>query len=225
MRPSHPLALAAAAPLLLAACDAGRAPTAARSPSLAISAFSTVLNTQLRALPPSPIVPPNPIYGWGNLQLKVDVQAGDACLPPNPIVPSAGTTVVAICGKIFNEGGARYTGGGIYTVPSIIGDGGGPSLVAAFTSVNAAQACRRYDLSGAVLVSDAIAADLATSPTRYQVLFDGLAPTTAITSDGSVSEATRIGGLLDGSAWGPLGKRLATDPYFAEKVCAVTVAP
>jgi hypothetical protein len=36
---------------------------------------------------------------------------------------------------------------------------------------------------------------------------------------------TRIGGLLDGSAWGPVGARPETDWYFAEKVCSVAVTP
>jgi len=49
--------------------------------------------------------------------------------------------------------------------------------------------------------------------------------TRSATSDGTTSGATRIGGVLDGSASGPVGERPATDPYFAEKVCAVSIAP
>jgi hypothetical protein len=29
--------------------------------------------------------------------------------------------------------------------------------------------------------------------------------------------------LLNGAAWGPVGSRPETDPFFAEKVCSVTV--
>jgi hypothetical protein len=40
----------------------------------------------------------------------------------------------------------------------------------------------------------------------------------------ATSGASRIGGLLDGPAWQPVGERLATDPYFTQKVCAVSIA-
>jgi hypothetical protein len=227
-----PRALAAAALLAglagLVACSAE--PTAApagaeaATPALAISGFSTVIPIQLRGLPPNPILPPSPIYGWGNLQLKVNVAEGDACLPPSPITPEPGTTAVAVCGKIFNEGGARYVGGGLYTVPSVFGEG--PGLVATFGGAVPPDACRRYDIGGSIVVSDAIAADLVASPASYQVLFDGFVPAGAsVTSDGTTSGATQIGGRLDGSAWGPVGERPATDPYFAVKVCAVSITP
>ena len=62
---------------------------------------------------------------------------------------------------------------------------------------------------------DAVASDMAAHTTTYSVLFDG-------DVGGST---TRIGGLLDGSAWGPVGQRPETDPYFAEKVCNVAVTP
>jgi hypothetical protein len=72
-----------------------------------------------------------------------------------------------------------------------------------------------------------VSARPAASPEKYQVLPDGVAPTT-LTSDGTTSGAIRIGGLLDGSAWGPVGERLATDPYFAEdlrRVDRAVIAP
>ena len=41
--------------------------------------------------------------------------------PAQPITPQPGTSVISVCGKIFNEGGAIYTGGGIY-VSDALGD-------------------------------------------------------------------------------------------------------
>ena len=64
-------------------------------------------------------------------------------------------------------------------------------------------------------VSDAIAADMVARPDLYQVRMDG-----AVNSD-----ATQVGGRLDGSAWGPVGSRPETDPFFAEKVCSVALTP
>lgn len=203
---------------LAAACapDSVTTPTTSTvsSPKLAI-ATSSVINLQLRALPPNPILPPSPIYGWGNVQLRLGAQldVGTSCVPPNPITPQPGTSVVSFCGKIFNEGGAKYTGGGIYLM-----DGLGDSFAYPIASFNGAvpnDPCRRYEISGAVLVSDAVAADMVAHTTSYSVRFDG---------DVS-SAATSIGGRFDGTAWGPVGSRPETDPYFAEKVCNVVITP
>jgi hypothetical protein len=54
---------------------------------------------------------------------------------------------------------------------------------------------------------------MAANPAGYQVLMDG----------DVLGQATRLGGLLNGAAWGPVGSRPETDPFFAEKVCSVTV--
>ena len=203
---------------LATACapDSVTAPKASTvsTPKLAI-ATSSVINLQLRALPPNPVLPPNPIYGWGNVQLRLGAQldVGTSCLPPNPITPPPGTSVLSFCGKIFNEGGALYRGGGIYLM-----DGLGDTFAYPIASLNGAvpdQSCRRYEISGAVLVSDAVAADMIAHTTSYSVRFDG---------DVS-SAATSIGGRFDGSAWGPVGSRPETDPYFAEKVCNVAITP
>ena len=53
------------------------------------------------------------------------------------------------------------------------------------------------------------------NPTKYKVQFD---------SD-VLGEATAIGGAFDGSAWGPVGTRPETDPFFSAKVCSVAVKP
>ena len=201
---------------LAAACsaDGGTVPSglAPRAPGRALTDFGSVFNVQLRTLPPNPILPPSPIYGWGNLQMRLGSLVDNSCLPPNPITPQPGTTLLSVCGRIFNEGGALYTGGGLYSLSPL---GEGTVLVAAFNSALPPNPCRRYDVAGAVTVPDAIAADMIVNPTHYQVL-----------TDGSVSEATTsIGGVLDGSAWGPVGSRPETDPYFAAKVCAVAVMP
>ena len=181
------------------------------SPKLAI-ATSSVLTVQLRGLPPNPVLPPNPIYGYGHLQLRLGASLGDSCLPPNPVTPQPGFTLVTVCGKIFNEGGALYRGGGIYQ-STFLGDSF--TLVAAFNGAIPNVPCRRYDIGGTVEVSDAVALDMIANPTTYRVGMDGEvagAPTT-------------IGGLLDGSAWGPVGSRPETDPFFAVKVCNVAVTP
>jgi len=205
-----------AALALAAACsaDVGTVPSglAPRAPNRALSEFGSVFNLQLRTLPPNPVLPPSPIYGYGHLQLRLGSLVDNSCLPPNPITPQPGTTLLTVCGRIFNEGGALYRGGGIYSLSPL---GEGTVLVAAFNGAIPNDPCRRYEIAGAVTVSDAIAADMNVNPTRYQVLMDG-----------DVSGATtRIGGLVDGSAWGPVGSRPETDPYFATKVCSVAVTP
>jgi hypothetical protein len=136
----------------------------------------------------------------------------NSCLPPNPITPQPGMTPLSVCGRIFNEGGALYRGGEIYRVASL---GDGDILVASFSGALPPNPCRRYDLAGAVTVSDAIAADMIVNPTSYQVRMLG----------DVAGATTRISGLIDGSAWGTIGTRPETDPYFAEKVCTVAITP
>lgn len=186
-----------------------------RAPSKAIGSLGSVINVQLRALPPNPIVPPNPIYGYGNLQIRLGAQldVGTSCLPPNPVTPQPGSTIVSVCGKIFNEGGALYTGGGIYLT-----DPFGDTFAFPIASFNGAipnDSCRRYELVGAVVVPDAVAADMVANTSSYAVRFDGAVAGTA----------TSIGGRFDGTAWGPVGSRPETDPFFAEKVCNVGITP
>ena len=213
------LALAALS-IAIAACapDAGTPPTslAPGGADRSLGAVGTVFNLQLRALPPNPVLPPNPIYGSGNLHIRLGSVVGDACLPPNPITPQPGTTVLAICGKIFNAGGALYRGGGIYQT-NLFGDGS--IQVAAFNGALPPNPCHRYDVAGTVTVSDAVAADMILSPTQYQVRMDGDVSGTS----------TAIAGLFDGSAWGsaaqPGDPYAPSDPYFAEKVCAVAITP
>jgi hypothetical protein len=188
---------------------------AASSPKLTIATVSSVINVQLRALPPNPILPPNLIYGWGNLQVRLGAQldVGTSCLPPNPVTPQPGTSVVSICGKIFNEGGALYKGGGIYLTGGLGDTFNIP--IAFFNGSIPNDPCRRYEIVGAVVVPDAVAADMIANTTSYAVQFDGDVGGTP----------TRIGGRFDGTAWGPVGSRPETDPFFAEKVCRVAVAP
>lgn len=200
----------------VAACstDVGTAPTrlTPAAPDRALGPTSSVFDVQLRAFPNDPALPPNPVYGFGNLQIRLGSLVDNSCLPPNPVTPQPGMTLVSVCGKIFNAGGALYQGGGIYTAPSLFSDG---VIVADFNGTRPANACRRYDVAGAVLVADALAAAMIANPTGYQVRFDG----------SILGSSTRLGGLLDGSAWGPIGDRPETDPYFAAKVCTVAIAP
>ncbi|HEV8217192.1 MAG TPA: hypothetical protein VGP95_15195 [Gemmatimonadaceae bacterium] len=194
--------------------DSGTAPalSAPHTPRLALAAFD-VMTVQLRALPPNPVLPPNPIFGYGHLQIRLGSSLDDSCLPPNPISPQPGFTLVSVCGRIFNEGGALYKGGAIYLTGGL-----GDSFnlpVAFFNGAVPNDPCRRYDIAGAIEVPDAVASNMVAHTTSYSVLFDG-------DVGGS---ATRIGGLLDGSAWGPVGERPETDPYFAEKICTVAVTP
>jgi hypothetical protein len=200
---------------LAVACtaDGAAGPRAAAAPArdLQLGSVASVWNVQLRTLPPNPVRPGDPYYGYGHLQLRAGSVVGDACLPPNPVTPQPGATVLSVCGRIFDEGGAAYRGGGIYTA-NLFSDG--TVLVAAFNGAVPNDPCRRYDVAGAVLVPDAIAADMIANPTLYQVrMFGDVAGAT-----------TRIGGLLDGSAWGSVG-RAETDPFFAAKICSVAVTP
>ena len=207
------IALAALAAFAVA-CTADRAArprVAAPARDLQLGSIGSVWNVELRTLPPNPVEPAQPYYGYGHLQLRAGSVVGDACLPPNPVTPQPGSTLLSVCGKIFNEGGAAYRGGGIYTA-NLFGDGS--VLVAAFNGAYPVDAARRYDIIGAVLVPDAIAADMIANPTLYQVrMFGDIAGAT-----------TGIGGLLDGSAWGSVG-RAETDPFFAAKVASVVVTP
>jgi hypothetical protein len=208
--------------VLTAACspDAGTAPRTltARSPDLALAPSQTVFTLQLRALPPNPILPPIPIFGYGNLQLRLGAALDDSCFPNDPVTPAPGTTLLSVCGKIFNEGGALYKGGGIYRLSDGLGDSFNILVVSfdgAAPSPPPITPCRRYEVAGAVAVPDDIAADMVAHTTSYAVFVDG-------DVGGS---ATRIGGRFDGSAWGPVGTRPETDPYFGEKVCGVAIAP
>jgi len=45
-------------------------------------------------------------------------------------------------------------------------------------------------------------------------LFDGLTPD---------DKPTQIGGRLDGTAWGPIGSRTDADPFYAQKVCNISI--
>jgi hypothetical protein len=218
------LALAALAALAtaLAACapDAGTAPSAMTptGPARALGTFGSVFTVQLRTFPNDPIFPTDPtfptdpLYGFGNLQVRLGSLVDETCLPPSPITPQPGETLLSVCGRIFNEGGALYQGGGIY-MTQVGGDGS--ILVAEFGGTIPTDPCRRYEIGGAVVVSDATAADMIANPTRYFVHFDGDVG----------GEATAIGGPFDGSAWGPVGTRPETDPFFTAKVCSVAITP
>ena len=185
-------------------------PTLPGRPAAVVASLATLFNVQIRAVPPNPIVPPNPTYGWGHVQIRLTPV--DLCVPPNPVVP-AGLTLVSVCGKIFNDGGVRYIAGGLYELQSGGQDIGMPELVASFDS-QPTDPCRRYELGGSILIADALAADIQLSPSKYLVLFDGL------TSD---DKPTQIGGRLDGTAWGPIGARTDTDPFYAQKVCTISI--
>jgi hypothetical protein len=204
----------------IAACvpDAGTAPAglAPRTPELSLGAVGTVFNQQLRAFPNDPIFPTDPVYGSGNLHIRLGSVLGDSCYPTDPITPQPGTTVLAICGKIFNQGGALYRGGGIYQT-NLFGDGF--VQVAAFNGTLPPNPCHRYDVAGSITVSDAVASDMILHPSQYKVQMDGdVAGTTTV-----------IAGLFDGSAWGtatrPGDPYQPSDPYFAEKVCTVAITP
>lgn len=215
-------ALALAALALAAACasDVGTAPAglSAAAPARSLGAVGTVFTVQLRAFPNDPIIPTDPLfptdplYGYGQLRVRLGAVVDDACLPPNPITPQPGTTVLSLCGRIFNEGGALYRGASIF-LTQVGGDGW--IQVAQLNGTIPTDPCRRYEIGGASLVSDALAADMIANPTKYLINFEG-----------DVSgERTTISGVFDGSAWGPVGTRPETDPYFASKVCSVNITP
>ena len=175
-----------------------------------------MFNLQLRAYPTDPIFPTDPVYGFGNLHIRLGSVIDNSCIPNDPVTPQPGTTALAVCGKIFNQGGALYRGGGIYQT-NLFGDGF--VQVAAFNGTLPPNPCHRYDVAGAVTVSDAVASDMILNPSQYQVRMNG-----------DVSGApTAIAGLLDGSAWGsaaqPGDPYAPSDPYFAEKVCSVAITP
>ena len=213
----RPVDLALAIAVTTAACspDATTSPStsAIAAPALAVGTLDRMYTVQLRALPPSPIVPPNPIYGWGHLQLRLGATLDNSCVPPNPISPLPGATLLTVCGRIFNEGGALYRGGAIYTVPLGLGDT--PIFVAALNGAYPTEPCRRYDIAGAVVVPDDLAENMATNADGYQVVMDG----------DVLGTTTAIGGLFTGTAWGPVGARPESDPFFAAKVCNVVVTP
>jgi len=185
---------------------------AVSAPKLAI-ATSSVFTLQLRSLPASPIAPTDPYYGYGNLQLRI----GDSCSPGDPYSPPSGFTALSVCGKIFNGGGALYKGGGIYLIDAL-GDSFN-FLIASFNGALPPNPCHRYDVAGSAVVSDAVAADMIANPKNYAVRFDGQVGVST----------TRIGGRFDGTAWGSVNRPgdpyQPSDPYFAEKVCAVAIAP
>jgi hypothetical protein len=194
--------------------DVGVAPnvSATRAASAVVGSLDQVFTVQLRAYPVDPVFPNDPVYGYGHVQIRLGATLGDSCYPVDPISPAPGFTRVSVCGKIFNEGGAKYRGGGIYNLSPFTE---GPGLIAAFNGALPPNPCRRYDIAGAVAVSDAIATDMIAHPDLYQVRMDG----------DVLGQSARLGGRLDGSAWGPVGARPETDPFFAEKTCTVAVTP
>jgi len=177
----------------------------------ALGSTSSVFTVQLRALSG------DPYYGFGNLQLRLGAQLGDSCAPTDPFSPVPGTTLVSLCGKIFNGGGALYKGGGIY-LSNALGDSFA-TLIASFNGAVPPNPCHRYDVVGAVVVPDAVAADMIAHTSSYAVRFEGQV-------GGSTA---RVAGRLDGTAWGsvslPTDPYLSSDPYFAQKVCSVGVVP
>jgi hypothetical protein len=210
--------LAATAIALATACtpETGTAPAALTpsAPNRVLSDAGSVFTLQLRSIPTDPIFPNDPVYGYGHLQIRLGSLVDLSCLPPNPITPQPGYTVLSLCGRIFNEGGALYRGGAIYKADLDLG-GDGFVTVATFGGPFPTEPCRRYDISGGVMVPESIAADMIVNTTDYRVLMDG-----------DVAGApTRIGGAFDGSAWGPVGTRPESDPYFAAKVCGVAITP
>ncbi len=217
----RPVAFAIAVTVPTAACspDVSTSPSTSASPSaisapvLAVGSLDRVYTVQLRAFPTDPVLPPNPIYGWGHLQLRLGATLGDSCIPTDPISPLPGTMRLTVCGRIFNEGGALYRGGAIYTVPSGLGEG--PAFVASLNGAYPVDPCRRYDIGGAVVVSDVIAEDMVAAPNRYQVVMNG----------GVLGATTTISGAFTGTAWGPVGARPESDVFFAAKVCNVVVTP
>ena len=72
------------------------------------------------------------------------------------------------------------------------------------------------NLAGYVVLSATDAQSVLGLPSSYQLMFQGATP---------VGTETVYGGLLDGSARGPVGKTAETDPYFAEKVCEISIRP
>ena len=200
--------------IVACAPDMGVAPSVSttRAVSDVVGSVDRVFTVQLRAIPNDPVLPPNPVFGYGHLQLRLGSTLGDSCFPNDPISPTPGFTRVSVCGTIFNEGGAQYRGGGIYNLSPFTE---GPGLIAAFNGTLPPNPCRRYDIAGAVAVSDAIATDILAHPDLYQVRMDG----------DVLGQSTRVGGRFDGSAWGPVGARPETDPFFAEKTCTVAVTP
>ena len=213
----RPVDLAIALAVTTAACspDASTSPStsALSAPGLLVGTLDRMYTVQLRAIPTDPLLPPSPIYGWGHLQFRLGATLGDSCFPTDPVSPAPGTTLVTVCGRIFNEGGALYRGGAIYA--GSIGLGDSPVFVAALTGAYPAEPCRRYDIGGAILVSDAIAQDMVADPARYHVVMDA----------NVVGTSTAIGGSFTGIAWGPIGERPESDPFFAAKVCNIAVTP
>jgi len=189
--PRRALAAGTISALLAACADQTVAPTS-RAPGAAARSISgnTVLTSQLRTAPNFPALQ------WGSVQLKVNVSPGDACTPAPPPIAPAGSTDIAVCGTIKNAGGATYGGGGIYTLP--IGTDVPPQLLAAFQNLQPSPPpiCPQFNISGVVRVTDDLASQIFGSPVSFQVLFQGTAPD---------NSPTLIGGLLDGSAWGPRG--------------------
>jgi len=201
--------------LLLAACSETPTRTLAPTkPAFDVLSAPTVLTAQLRT------VPGFPDAAWGHLDLFVGMTPTDACSPTPPaIAPAAGTINVAVCGNIHSAG-MVYGSGGVWTVPSDVSDFQ-PQLVAPFLARSqSTDPCSQFDVSGVIQVSSSLAAQLAANPSQFQVLFDGLIPPNPIIPPTPV----RIGGLLDGSAWGPIdvaggGVSIPSDP------CRVIIGP
>lgn len=204
----------------LAAAGCGADPLASTSPhapapELAV-ATSGVITTQLRAFPGTTS------YAWGHLQLTLGGTAADPCGGGLPLAADAPTTV-ALCGKIFNQGGATFTGdGGLYRTSGVELDAS-LLLVASFQDgAHPPSPCRRYDVGGTITVSSDVATDIVASPADYVVLFEGLHPPSPIHPPAPIR---LLGGSLDGQAWGPVGSIPSTDVFYTQNVCDLQLAP
>ena len=103
----RPVDLAIALAVTTGACspDAGTSPStsAIAAPALVVGSLDRRYTVQLRAFPTDPVVPPNPIYGWGHIQLRLGATLSDSCFPNDPISPAPGSTLLTVCGRIFQR--------------------------------------------------------------------------------------------------------------------------
>ena len=216
--------------MAVAACQGPTAPAdridaPAVGPNLlttGLGAGFTVLTSQLRAYPPTPVIPAS--SAWGGVVLDVGFppsplapsqSAAECAYPPTPFVPDM--TPVHVCahlhvgnpaGEMFLDGSILFTGIIGLPPPDV------PIIIASLTGKNTfpPNPIRDCTVEGTVLIATSAALDLVANPTHYSVMWPGV---------GTMG----VGGVLDGraagAAWLPL--EFPPTPVLPPNPCRVHI--
>lgn len=140
--------------------------------SVDVAASNPIFTTQLRAVPPDPIMPIS--EAWGQMQLSL------ITVPPEPIMPGAcvqtdastdvGSTAAALCGQVHNPAGQTFLSATLFSSAGREGlavqlDGFGDRDQPPTSD------CPLVDIEADLQIPDALAAALQADPGEIKILF------------------------------------------------------